>query len=153
MSKYDKKHGQIERTLTAIVTAAATNLTTDTPGNVVQLQVKNGNALTGYSVPDGGGLFNRLKAIPRASVAADTVLYLFVSQDGGATFRQAAVALLKSQVLTVSVAPTPAVFSDLTTDDPIRSQFGDTWYVAASNALAGGISFLGNLTEFGTVEE
>lgn len=153
MSKYDKKHGQIERTLTAVVTLASV-YTTDAPTNTAQLQAGNGTngSLANYSVPAGGGLMNVLRAVPRQSVTAATVLLLFVSQDGGATKRLIATAASAAQTIDVNNAPKVITFSTITTDDPYRAQEGDQFFVGASNAQTNGWVFSANITEFGNVE-
>lgn len=154
MSKYDKKHGQHERTLTAVVTLASV-YTTDAPTNVMPLQVRNadGTGLIDYSVPIGGGLFNKLKAVPRQTVTAKTVLLLFVSQDGGATKRLIATADAPAQTIdAANPRPKPVTFDDLTTADPYRAQEGDRYYVGAGAAQTNGWVLFGNFTEFGNQE-
>lgn len=153
MSKYDKKHGQIERTLSAVVTLASV-YTSDAPTNTMRLQAGTGAAasLADYAVPAGGGLLTKVRAAARQTVLTKTVLLLFVSQDGGATKRLIGTAEVIAHTVDANTAPKVTTFSEFTTDDPYRAQEGDTFFVAASNAQTNGWVFSANLTEFGDVE-
>lgn len=127
---------QMPKTSSAVVTAAAT-VNNDTPANTEQLLVAGSE----------GTIVTRLTAMPRATVTASS-LVLFISKDGGTTKR-----LIDSEVMAAhTVATTTAIpetaFSTYTETTPLRLQAGDQLYVGSQVALAGGIVFRAEYTDF-----
>ena len=128
---------QTPKTASAVCTTALGSLTTDAPTNTVEL----------YTAGAEGALVTKLTAIPRATVTA-TALYLYISKDNGTTKR-----LVDSEVMGAhTVATTTAIpetrFGNISEITPIRLEAGDKLFVGAGVALAGGIVFNVECTEF-----
>ncbi len=126
---------QTPKTATAVVTGVAT--LTDTPANTVLLATAGAD----------GAILTRLTAIPRATVTASS-LVLFISKDNGTTQR-----LLDSELMAAhTVASTTAIpetyFANYSESAPLRLEAGDRLYVGSQVALAGGIVFRAEFTNF-----
>ena len=126
---------QTPKTATAVVTAAAT--LTDTPTNTVLL------AMAGAD----GAIVTRLTAIPRATVTASS-LVLFISKDGGTTQRLIDSELMSAYTVAVTTAIPETVLAAYSEAAPLRLEAGDRLYVGSQVALAGGIVFRAEFTNF-----
>lgn len=121
---------------TAEATAASV-ITTSAPTNTLLIATAGAD----------GALLTNLTAIPRATVTA-SALYLFISQDSGTT------KMLKDSVLmdAHTVAATTAIpvtdFADISPTTPLRLEAGDELYVSTGVALASGIVFTAQTTDF-----
>jgi len=127
---YTAPFAQTPRTATAVATAAVSGLATDAPTGAVLLGTAGAE----------GAIVTRLMALPRATVAASS-LVLFLSKDGGATLR-----LIDSELMVAhTVAPTTAIpetaFANISESAPLRLEAGDQLYVGSQVALASGIVF------------
>ena len=122
--------GVAEATLASVVT-------TNNPTNTVLI------ATAGTE----GALFTRLTAVPRATVAA-TALYVFVSKDVGATKMLVDSELMAAYTAATTTKIPKTTFVDINTTTPIRLAAGDKVYVSIAVALASGIVFTAELTDF-----
>jgi hypothetical protein len=121
----------------AIVTGAAGSLDSLTPTNT-QFLCKAGA---------DGGLLTRLSAIPRATVTASSLL-LWASDDDGATKHLLDSALMAAHTVAATTAIPLTAFSRYSEDTPLRLEANISLYVGSAVALAGGIVFNGNYTDF-----
>lgn len=126
---------QTPQTATAVVTAIAT--LTDTPNNTVLLLTAGVN----------GAILTRLTAIPRTTVAASD-LVLFLSKDSGTTKRFIDSELMTAYTMNATTATPETIFSNYTQAGPLRLAAGDQLYVGSQVALAGGIVFRAEFTDF-----
>jgi len=127
---------QTSKTGSAVAIAASV-VTTDAPTNTILI------ATAGVD----GGILTKLTAIPRATVTASG-LYLFISQDSGTTKRMVDSALMAAYTYAATTDNEPTIFDDITETTPIRLQAGDELYVSSAVALAGGIVFNAEWTDF-----
>lgn len=132
---YTAPFAQTPKTATAVVTGAAT--LTDTPANTVLL------ATAGTD----GAILTRLTAVPRATVTASS-LVLFISKDGGTTQRLIDSELMAAYTVAVTTAIPETVFPLYSEVAPLRLEAGDRLYVGSQVALAGGIVFRAEFTNF-----
>lgn len=128
---------QTPKTASAVVTAASASLDGDTPTNTVLLCTAGAD----------GALLTRLSAIPRATVTASSLL-LWVSLDGGTTKRLVDSALMAAHTVAATTAIPVTAFSRYSEDAPARLQAGASLYVGSAVALAGGIVFTAEYTDF-----
>lgn len=128
---------QTPKTATAVVTGAAGSITGDAPTNTVEL-------LTAGS---DGAILTRLTAMPRATVTASSLL-LYVSSDGGTTKRLVDSALMAAFTVATTTAIAVTSFSTYTETAPLRLAAGDKLYVGSQVALASGIVFRAEYTDF-----
>lgn len=128
---------QTTKTATAVVATAIASITTDAPTNTVLL----------LTADVEGALLTRLMASPRATVTAAS-LVLFLSKDSGATKRLIDSELMGAQTLTTSTAIAETSFANYSETNPLRLQAGDQLYVGSQIALAGGIVFRAEYTDF-----
>jgi hypothetical protein len=126
---------QTPKTATAVCTAAAT--LTDTPSNTVLL----------VTAGSDGAILTRLTAIPRATVTASD-LVIFISKDGGSTQRLIDSALMAAYTAAVTTATPVTTFANYSEAAPLRLEAGDRIYVGSQVALAGGIVFRAEFTNF-----
>lgn len=126
---------QTPKTATAVVTGAAT--LTDTPSNTVLLATAGSD----------GAILTRLTAVPRATVTASS-LVLFISKDGGTTQRLIDSELMSAYTVAVTTAIPETVFAAYSEAAPLRLEAGDRLYVGSQVALAGGIVFRAEFTNF-----
>lgn len=126
---------QTPKTATAVCTAAAT--LTDTPSNTVLLVTAGAD----------GAILTRLTAIPRATVTASS-LVLFISKDGGTTQRLIDAELMAAYTMATTTLVPETTFALYTETTPLRLEATDRLYVGSQVALAGGIVFRAEFTDF-----
>lgn len=126
---------QTPKTATAVVTAVAT--LTDTPANTVLL----------VTAGSDGAILTRLTAIPRATVTASS-LVVFISKDSGTTQRLIDSEVMAAYTMATTTAVPETTFSLYTETTPLRLEAGDRLYVGSQVALAGGIVFRAEFTNF-----
>jgi len=122
---------------TAVVTGALGSITGDTPTNTVVL----------FTAGADGAILTRLTAIPRATVTASS-LVLFTSSDSGTTKRLIDSVLMAAQTVATTTAITSTTFSTYTETTPLRLAAGEQLYVGSQVALASGIVFKAEYTDF-----
>lgn len=127
---------QTPKTATAVTTAVAT-VTDDNPSNTVLLLTAGAD----------GAILTRLSAIPRATVTASS-LCLWISSDGGTTKRLVDSALMAAFTVATTTAVAVTTFSTYTETTPLRLAASDKLYVGSQVALAGGIVFKAEYTDF-----
>jgi hypothetical protein len=134
---YVAPFAQTPKTATAIVTGAQGNLDTTSPTNVVLLA----------TIGAEGAILNRLTAIPRATVTASS-LRLFISKtdETGCVLRESV--LMAAHTVAATTAIPVTTFTAFTESAPLRLEAGDKLYVGSAVALAGGIVFNAEYTEF-----
>ena len=132
---YTAPFAQTPKTATAVCTAAAT--LTDTPAHT-QLLVTAGT---------DGAILTRLTAIPRATVTASS-LVLFLSKDNGTTQRLIDSEVMAAHTVAATTAIPETVFPFYSESAPLRLEAGDRLYVGSQVALAGGIVFRAEFTNF-----
>lgn len=128
---------QTPRTATAVTTAAVANIGTDAPSNTVLL------CTAGVE----GAILTRLFALPRATVTA-TSLLLYLSKDGGATLRLIDSELMGAYTLAAATAIPETQFTNYSENSPLRLEAGDKLFVGSQVALAAGIVFRTEYTDF-----
>lgn len=128
---------QNPRTVDAVVTAAMGSVTTDAPTNLALLATAGPN----------GAIVTRLAAIPRATVTASN-LGLFISHDGGVTMRPKDSVTMVAQTVNTTSGTTKTYFGDYSETTPLRLGPNDRLYCGSQVALAGGIVFTGEITDF-----
>jgi len=126
---------QTPKTATAVATAVAT--LTDTPSNTVLLVTAGVN----------GAILTRLTAIPRATVTASS-LVVFISKDSGTTQRLIDSELMAAHTVATTTAIPETFFTNYSESSPLRLEAGDRLYVGSQVALAGGIVFRAEFTDF-----
>jgi hypothetical protein len=126
---------QTPKTATAVCTAAAT--LTDTPSNTVLL----------VTAGSDGAILTRLTAIPRATVTASS-LVLFISKDGGSTQRLIDSELMSAYTMATTTTIPETTFANYDETTPLRLEAADRLYVGSQVALAGGIVFRAEFTNF-----
>lgn len=122
------------RTVTAIATAAKT--TYNDAANAVKL----------CDADTDGSLLKALSACPRATVTA-TMLQLYRSPDNGTTMQLIDSALMPAHTVAVTTAIQKTSFGSISDTTPIRLAAGDSLWVGAAVALAGGIVFTGQVED------
>jgi hypothetical protein len=127
---------QTPKTATAVVTAVAT-VTTDAPSNTVELLTAGAD----------GAILTRLTAIPRATVTASSLL-VFISSDSGTTKRLIDSELMAAYTMATTTAVPETTFTMYSETTPLRLMAGDKLYVGSQVALAGGIVFRAEYTDF-----
>lgn len=128
---------QTPKNVTAVATGAVGSITGDTPTNTVLLLTAGAD----------GAVLTRLVAIPRATVTASS-LVLFTSSDNGTTKRLIDSELMAAQTLATTTAIAETTFSTYTETAPLRLQAGEQLYVGSQVALASGIVFKAEYTDF-----
>lgn len=127
---------QSPKTATAVASAAVASLTTDAPTNTVELITAGAD----------GAILTKLTAIPRATVTASS-LVLFISKDGGTTKRFVDSKLMAAYTMATTTA-VPVTAFDYSESAPLRLEAGDKLYVGSQVALASGIVFKAEWTDF-----
>lgn len=127
---------QTPKTATAVCTAVAT-VTTDAPSNTVELLTAGAD----------GAILTRLTAIPRATVTASS-LVVFISSDSGTTKRLIDSELMAAYTMATTTAVPETTFTMYSETTPLRLMAGDKLYVGSQVALAGGIVFRAEYTDF-----
>ena len=128
---------QTPKISTAVTTAACGTITGDTPTNTVVL-------LTAGS---DGTIVTRLSALPRSTVTASSLL-LFTSADSGTTKRLIDSATMSAQTVSTTAGITLTTFSTYTESTPLRLAAGEQLYVGNQVALANGVVFKAEFTDF-----
>lgn len=128
---------QTPKNVTAVATGAVGSITGDTPTNTVLLCTAGAD----------GAILTRLSAIPRATVTASS-LVLFTSSDNGTTKRLIDSELMSAQTVATTTAIAETTFSTYTETAPLRLQAGEQLYVGSQVALASGIVFKAEYTDF-----
>lgn len=126
-----------QTTKTGLATVAAADDLTDTPTNTILI-------VTGGT---DGAMVTKLTAIPRATVTASR-LDLFISKDSGSTKKLLDSALMTAFTVAATTAVPQTAFTRITEDAPIRLESGDELYVGSGVALAAGIQFTAEWTNF-----
>lgn len=126
---------QTPKTAAVVVTAAAT-VDSDTPANTVELLTAGAD----------GAILTKLTAIPRATATASS-LVLFLSKDGGTTKRLFDSKLMAAYTSAATTA-VPVTAFDYSETAPLRLEAGDQIYVGSQVALASGIVFKAEWTDF-----
>lgn len=127
-----------QTTQTGAATAtAASVITTDAPTNTLLIATAGAD----------GALVTALSAMPRGTVTA-TGLYLFLSKDGGTTKQLIDSELMEALTVSVSVAVDETLFARISETAPIRLEAADELYIGAGVALAAGIVFKAEWTDF-----
>lgn len=127
---------QTPKTATAVATAAAT-VTGDAPTGAVLLMTAGAD----------GAIVTRLSAIPRATVTASS-LVLWISNDSGTTMRMIDSALMAAYTMATTTQVPVTTFAGYSEASPLRLMAGDKLYVGSQVALAGGIVFKAEYTDF-----
>ena len=122
---------------TAVVTSAAASISGDTPTNTVALLTAGAD----------GAILTRLSAIPRATVTASSLL-LYTSSDNGTTKRLIDSVLMPAQTVSTTAAIASTAFTNYSETTPLRLAAGETLYVGSQVALASGIVFKAEYTDF-----
>ncbi len=128
---------QTPKTATAVATAASVVSGDDAPTNTILLETAGSD----------GAILTKLTAIPRATVTASS-LCLFISQDSGTTKRLIDSVLMEAHTVADTTAIPKTEFSDISEITPIRLEALDELYVSSKVALAGGIVFASEMTDF-----
>jgi hypothetical protein len=127
---------QTPKTGTAVCTGADT-VADDNPSNTALL----------VTAGSDGALVTRIWAMPRATVTA-TGLHLFLSKDGGTTKRLIDSELMSAHTVATTTAIPETAFANYTESLPLRLEAADRLYVGAAVALASGIVFKAEFTDF-----
>ena len=128
---------QTPKTATAVATGAVATITGDTPTNTVLL----------LTAGTDGCILTRLAAIPRATVTASS-LVLFISKDTGTTKRLIDSELMAAFTVSATTAIPETVFTNFSETLPLRLEAGDQLYVGSQVALASGIVFRAEFTNY-----
>lgn len=128
---------QTPKTATAVATGAVGSIGGDTPTNTVLLMTAGSD----------GALVTRLLAMPRATVAASS-LVLFISKDSGTTMRLIDSELMAAHTVATTTAIPETAFTNYSETTPLRLEAGDRLYVGSQVALASGIVFRAEYTDF-----
>ena len=127
---------QTPKTATAVATGAAT-VGTDAPANTVLL----------LTAGTDGCIVTALAAMPRATVTASS-LCLWISSDNGTTQRLIDSELMAAHTVATTTAIPETPFSRISESSPLRLAAGDRLYVGSQVALASGIVFTAQYTDF-----
>lgn len=128
---------QTPKTSSAVATGAAGTITGDAPTNTVLLLTAGAN----------GAILTRLWAIPRATVTASSLI-IWISSDSGTTKRIKDSILMSAQTISTTAAITYSQFTQYTETTPLRLAAGDQIYVGSQVALASGIVFTAEYTDY-----
>lgn len=134
---YTAPFAQTTKTATAVVTSAAGTITGDSPTNTVLLLTAGAD----------GAIITRLTAMPRATVTASSLI-IWISNDTGTTKRIADSATMAAQTVSTTTAITWTQFTNYTETTPLRLEGGQQIYVGSQVALASGIVFKAEYTNF-----
>lgn len=137
MSKtFTAPFAQSPKTATAVATGAVGSIAGDTPTNVVLLMTAGAD----------GAILTKLTATPRATVTASS-LVVFISKDSGTTNRLIDSALMGAHTV-ATTTKIPATAFSYSESAPLRLEAGDQIYVGSQVALASGIVFQTEFTDF-----
>lgn len=127
---------QTPKTSTAVVTAAGA-ITGDTPTGTVLL----------FTAGADGAILTNVRAMPRATVTASSLM-LYVSGDSGTTKRMVDSELMPAYTQATTTKTPVTTFEGITENKPIRLEAGYQIYCQSQVALAGGIVFAAQFTDF-----
>lgn len=127
---------QTPKTVTAIATGAVGSLNGNTPTNTVLLMTAGAD----------GAILTKLTAIPRATVTASS-LVVFISADSGTTKHLIDSKLMSAHTVATTTA-IPVTSFDYSETLPLRLEAGEQLYVGSQVALADGIVFKAEYTDF-----
>lgn len=127
---------QTPKTSSAVATAVAT-IISDTPTNTVLLLTAGAN----------GTIVTRLWATPRSTVTASSLI-IWISNDSGTTQRIKDSVTMAAQTVSTTAAVTFTQFTSYTESTPLRLAAGDRIYVGTQVALANGIVFSAEHTDY-----
>lgn len=127
---------QTPKTATAVATGAAT-VSDDAPTNTVLLVTAGAD----------GCIVTSLVAVPRATVTASS-LCLWLSKDGGTTKRLIDSELMSAYTMSTTTAIPETIFANISESSPLRLEGTDRLYVGSQVALASGIVFTSEYTNF-----
>ena len=128
---------QTPKTATAVTTGACASIDGDTPTNTVELMTAGAD----------GCIVTEISAMPRGTVTASN-LVIFISKDSGTTKRLVSSVLMAAHTVAATTAIPITVFSEITETDPLRLEAGDKLYVGNQVALADGVVFKAEYTDF-----
>ena len=134
---YTAPFAQTTKTATAVATNAAGTISGDAPTNTVLL-------LTAGS---DGAIITRLTAMPRATVTASSLI-IWVSNDSGTTKRMIDSATMAAQTVSTTAGITWTQFTSYSETTPLRLEANQQIYVGSQVALASGIVFKAEFTNF-----
>ena len=135
---FTARFAQTPKEGTAILTAVCSNVSiSSTVANTVLLATAGAE----------GAIVTRISAIPRATVAA-TSLLLFDSSDTGTNKNLLDSAVMAAHTVAAATAIPVTVFSRYSEDTPMRLQAGERLYAGIGVALAAGIVFNVEWTDF-----
>ena len=126
---------QTPQIASAVCTAAGA-ITTDSPTNTVLLLTAGAD----------GAIVTKINAMPRATVTASS-LHLYISNDSGTTKRMMDNALMAAYTQATTTLTPKTAFSP-SESTPIRLAAGEEVYCQSEVALAGGIVFVAEYTDF-----
>lgn len=121
---------QTAKTSTAVVTVAAGNLNTDAPSGVSLLMTAG----------DDGAILTRLWAMPRGGIAANGIL-LFLQSAGDTAIRLIDSEAMPAYTAATATAVPETAFGNYSETTPIRLGGGDKLYVGIQGAVAVGVTF------------
>lgn len=136
MKTFTAPFAQTPKTATAVATGAAT-VADDAPANTVLLMTAGAD----------GCIVTKLTAVPRATVTASS-LCLWISKDSGTTKRLIDSELMSAHTVATTTAIPETSFINISESSPLRLEAGDQLYVGSQVALAGGIVFKAEYTDF-----
>jgi hypothetical protein len=126
---------QTPRTKTAVITGA-TAAADDAPANTVEL----------LTAGLDGAIVTKVSAMPRATATASN-LVLFLVKQGTTEKRMVSSALMAAHTVSATAA-TPRTSFEYTAIDPLRLEAGDKLFAGTMVALAGGIVFTAQFTDY-----
>jgi hypothetical protein len=88
-----------------------------------------------------GALVTRLTAIPRATVTASSLVLFLVKSSAPTVYQLLDSELMPGATVSTTTAIPETPFGNITNDNPLRLEKGDTLYVGSQIGLAAGIVF------------
>lgn len=129
---------QKARTKMAVVTGACVIGTAGAPTNTVLL----------FTAGSDDSIMTGLSAMPRGTVSANIGLVLFLSKDGGITKEPVDSEVMGTYTLSPNTKVPKTVFTRYNEITPRRMEAGDQLYVGAMVALAAGIVFEAETSDY-----
>lgn len=128
---------QTPKTADAVVATSMTNYAGDSPTSTALLMTAGAN----------GSIVTRLSAMPRGTVTAANLM-LFISRDNGVTQRLKDGVTMNAQTVSSTTGIAQTLFTNYSETTPLRLGAGDRLYVGSLVALAAGIVFNAEYTDF-----
>lgn len=135
---YTAPFAQTPKTQAVVATAALGGIGTDTVTGAV-LAVTAGA---------DGAIFTKLTAMPRATVAASSLVLFLVKASAPTLYRLIDSELMAAYTLSTTTAVPETAFGNISETSPIRLEAGDKVYVGSQVALAAGICFFAQWTDY-----